>query len=427
MTDVAGGHVPWSAREFFQFAMGARVLAPGWESIESHPWTLVGRWLAPVVLVAALVGIGRALRRERSRGLAALAVLLGAGILYYGVVAVDPWKHTRGHTWNLFKLSQWSYPFLLLLAASGVLTLASRLGARAKTAVLAAALALPSSVVGAHWQWSRLLGLTMREVLPDGQPLRALPALKRRIRELPPGTLVVVGRPANVNRWLSAYTALLAYPRAVVGDWSDSASLSNHPVGGDALHAQALARIDDPRHVPLVAGFLPFETRGTDGLGAGYARLAQPVGAIVVHVVNPAGGGTDPQTGRPFFSIGEGRAKIVVYAPAQLRAELALELRPYAGRPGTRLVAYVAGGDYSHRSVRLASEGAPQAALPLSGETSLRVPLDLAQGLDTVVLVVDEGRGGELDARVPVTVVGLSLQPAAAGLLDTGGAAPHPP
>jgi hypothetical protein len=76
-------------------------------------------------------------------------------------------------------------------------------------------------------------------------------------------------------------------------------------------------------------------------------------------------------------------------------------------------VAFLAGGDYSHRSVRQASEGIPVAALPLAGETALRIPLSLPRGLSTVVLVVDEGRG-ELDAREPVTVVGLRLSHGAA-------------
>jgi hypothetical protein len=213
-----------------------------------------------------------------------------------------------------------------------------------------------------------------------------------------------------VNRWLAAYTGLVAYPRAIVGDWVDSASISNHPVGGDALHEQALAQLDDVRVVPLVAGFVPFDARGTESLGGGYVRLQRPIGPLMVHVVNPAGLGTDRASGRPLFTIGEGRTKFVVFSPEALRADLVLTLRPYPGRPGTRLVAYVAGGDYSHRSVRLASEGAPVAVIPLSGETTLRVPLALARGLSTVVLVVDEVRG-VLDAREPVTVVGLSLEP----------------
>jgi hypothetical protein len=106
--------------------------------------------------------------------------------------------------------------------------------------------------------------------------------------------------------------------------------------------------------------------------------------------------------------MGEGRTKLVVFSPAAARAELVLSLRPYPGRPGTRLLAYTAGGDYSHRSVRLASEGSPAAEIPLGGETTLRLPLALPRGLSTIVIVVDDGRGG-LDAREPVTVVGVSL------------------
>ena len=88
-------------------------------------------------------------------------------------------------------------------------------------------------------------------------------------------------------------------------------------------------------------------------------------------------------------------------------------LQAYRGRPGTRLVAFLAGGDYSHRSVRLAAAETPVAETGLSGETALHIPLELPAGLSTVVLVVDEGRG-ELDAREPVTVVGLRLAGGAA-------------
>jgi hypothetical protein len=221
-----------------------------------------------------------------------------------------------------------------------------------------------------------------------------------------------VGRPANVNRWLSAYTGLLAYPRAILGDWADSASVSN-PQGAAALYEQALGRWDDPRVVPIVAGYVPFQAGGVEELGGGYGRLLPSARPLPVHVVNPAGLGRDETSGRPLFTMGRGRTKIVVFSPAALGAELRLTLRPYPGRPGTRLVAFHAAEDYSHRGVRLAAEGTPAAAVPLTGETALRLPLSLPAGLSTVVLVVDEGRGVK-DAgtpRTPVTVVGLSLAP----------------
>jgi hypothetical protein len=162
--------------------------------------------------------------------------------------------------------------------------------------------------------------------------------------------------------------------------------------------------------VAIVAGYVPFEQGVVEPIGGGLARLTGDIRPLVVHVVNPAGLARDAGSGRPTFSVGKGRTKIVVFAPREGPIELALALRPYPGRPGTRLVVFQAADDYSHRSVRLASEGPPVARIALGGATSLRVPLALSSGLSTIVLVLDDGRG-QLDAREPVTVVELSLEP----------------
>ena len=409
MTDVAGGYVPLAAIEFFQFALGARVFAPGSTSIESWPWTALNRAVAPLTLGFALYGLGLALRRERSRGLGAVAALFGVAILCYALVVDDPWKHRPGHTWNVFKLCQWSYPVTLLLAALGLRALVRRTRPPVRLVVSSLALLAPLSLAPVHWVWSQQLGLTMREVLPGARPLEDLAGLKGRVQALSPGTLLVVGRPANVNRWLSAYTGLLAYPRAIVGDWADSASVSS-PDGTAVLYERTLERWDDPRVVPIVAGYVPFQPGGVEDLGSGYGRLLRSAHPLPVHVVNPSGLGRDETSGRPLFTMGRGRTKIVVFSPAALPAELRLWLRPYPGRPGSRLLAFHAAEDFSHRGVRLAAEGEPVGTVPLAGETALRLPLSLPAGLSTLVLVVDEGRG-VLDARTPVTVVGLAVFP----------------
>jgi hypothetical protein len=193
-----------------------------------------------------------------------------------------------------------------------------------------------------------------------------------------------------------------------VGDWTDSAS---SPAGGEALYAQMLARWDDPRVVPIVAGLSPFPGVGLEPLGFGFARILPGPEPRILHVVNPSGVAGSP--GAASFLVGKGRTKLVVFAPQDGPATLELTLEPYRGQPGKRLVAFLAGGDYSHRSVRLASTETPAAEAKLAGETAVLLPLSLARGLGTVVLVVDEGRG-ELDAREPVTVVGLRLSRAAA-------------
>ena len=408
-TSVAGGHVPWDAADFFEFALGTRVLAPGWVNVDVAPWSALNRTLTPLYAALVLAGLWHAARRTRTRPLAAAAGLVALGALYFALAVKDPWSGERGHTWNLFKLAQWGWPFSCLLAALAVRSLVPR---RPPWRIVALALAalLPASQVCAHWSWSTRLGEAMREVLP-GTTLQQLPALKERIQQLPPGTLLVVGRPANAHRWLGTAVSLIAYPRAVVADWTDGASVSNHPIGGEALYAQLVERWRDAHVVPILAGFVPFQTAGVEELGGGFARLLKLTDPVLVHVVNPAGLKTDA-SGRPSFEVGKGRTKLVVFSPAACRAELGLTLRPYPGRPGTRFLVFQSAEDYSHRAVRLASEGAPVAALPLAGETALEIPLDLPAGLSTVVLVVDEGRG-VLDAREPVTVHALALKLAA--------------
>jgi len=407
-TSVAGGHIPWSAADFVRFALGTRVLAPGWVNVEVAPWSALNRALVPLYAGLVLAGSWHAARRPRTRPLLAAAALISLGALYYAVLVADPWSGQRGHTWNLFKLAQWGWPFVLLLAVLAVRRLApARRGPR--LAALALAVVLPASQLGAHWPWSLRLAEAMREIVP-GTTLAGLGALRQQLGAQPPGTLLVVGRPVNANRWLATAIALLAYPRAVVADWSDSASISNQE-GGEPLYALLLERWNDPHTVPMLAGYVPFEPDRVRELGGGMALLPRETGPLAVHVVNPAGLERAADGGRPSFTLGKGRTKIVVFSPREQPATLRLGLEPYRGRPGKRLVAFLTGEDYSHRSVRLASEGEPVATLALAGETALRIPLSLPRGLSTVVLVVDEGRG-ELDAREPVTVVQLALEPA---------------
>jgi hypothetical protein len=405
-THVAGGHVPLSAAEFLQFALGTFVPAPGWVNVEVTPWSALNRALTPLYLALAALGLWHAARRPRTRPLAAAAGLLVLGAAYFALAVKDPWSGERGHTWNLLKLAQWGWPLALLLALLGAQRLAPR-RPRWRHAALGLALLVPLSLASAHLPWSRTLGQAMREILP-GTTLARLPALKQRIQELPPGTLLVVGRPVNAHRWLGTALALLAYPRAIAGDWTDGATVTNGPAG-DELYARLVERWRDPHVVALVAGYVPFQPGGVAPLGGGLARLLPQDDPVLVHVVNPAGLTT--AAGAPSFDIGKGRTKLVVFSPAATRAELALTLAPYPGRPGKRLLAFQSAEDYSHRAVRLAAEGTAAGEAALGGETSLLVPLELGAGLSTVILLVDEGRG-VLDAREPVTVVGLRLRAA---------------
>jgi hypothetical protein len=211
--------------------------------------------------------------------------------------------------------------------------------------------------------------------------------VQRRIRDLPPGTLLVVGRPVSAHRWLAPYTALLAYPRPIVGDWTESPSIGLHPKGGAALYRELLRRIGEPGVVPLLCGFIPFQTGGFESLGGGFARLLPSARPLLIHVVNPSGPVEERIQGPPRFTIQGGRTKLIFYSPLETGVELSLKVRPYPPPPeGQALTVYLTADDFDHRTVRSAVEGGPELVLPLDGRTELKIEAPLSPGLTTVVL-----------------------------------------
>ncbi len=405
VTTAPGAHIGFGPLDFALFGAGTRVLAPGGKNVEVVPWSAVNRALTPAYLALALAGLAFAWRGGRTRGLAAAASLLLFALGYYALVARDPWTNEIGHTWSLFKLLQWAFPVIFLLEVLGLRRLAGRRRGLSRLVPIVA-WSLPCTLLSVHWVWAARLGLTMREILPFERPLEELPALRQRIQGLPPGKLLVVERPANRHRWLAATTALLAYPRPIVGDWSASASME----GNQQMYRSLLRDIFQPGVVPLVAGFVPFQNGGVEDLGGGYARVLPSGRPLVVHVLNPTGLEEDERTGRPRFRLDEQRTKIVLFAPVETTAELVLALLPDRGGANARLLAFTAEGGYDHASVRRATEAPPSFSVLLEGQTVVRVPVRLGRGLTTAILRLD--REDRSSSSPSWTVVGLGVAPA---------------
>jgi hypothetical protein len=381
----AGGHVAFSALQFLEFAMGLRVLGLHGTSVDVPFLSESLRLLAPVGLGLTLVGLYQACRQPRARVLAAAAIALALALAYYGLGARDPWSGLVGHTWNVFKLMQWAFPFVLLLQVAALHhLLRPRAGApRFAPALL---LAVPLCSLWVHGAWSESLGLSMREIIRAERPLAEAGAVQRRIRELPPGTLLVVGRPVSAHRWLGPYAALLAYPRPIVGDWAESPSIGRHPEGA-GLYRDLLRRIGEAGVVPLLCGFIPFQAGGFESLGGGFARLLPSEQPLIVHVVNPGGPVEEKGPGPPRFTIEGGRTKLILYSPVEAGMELRLRVRPYPPPPeGQAMTVFLTPHDFDHRTVRSAVESGPQLVLPLDGRTELRIETSLSPGLATLVL-----------------------------------------
>jgi hypothetical protein len=380
----AGGHVSLSAYQFLEFAMGLRVLGLHGTTIQVAFLSAALAALAPLGLGLAVAGLFQAWRKPRAGVLAAAVLPLAGGLAYYGLWARDPWTGLVGHTWNVFKLMQWAFPFVLLFQVAALHRLLRHRAPRLAPALL---LAVPLSSLWVHGAWSESLGLSMREIVRAERPLVEAGAIQRRIRDLLPGTLLVVGRPVSAHRWLAPYTALLAYPRPIVGDWTESPSVGVHPEGGAALYRELLRRIGEPGVVPLLCGFIPFQTGGFESLGGGFARLLPSARPLLIHVVNPGGPVEERLQGPPRFTIQGGRTKLIFYSPLETGVELSLKVRPYPPPPaGQALTVYLTADDFDHRTVRSAVEGGPELVLPLDGRTELKIEASLSPGLATVVL-----------------------------------------
>jgi hypothetical protein len=320
---VAGWHVTLSSADFLAFAMGAS--GQGIPHGAGFP-DLVSRvllvpppfWLALAVL--GLVARGRAPRSGPF--LVVLAVFAGL-YAYLRFACLDPWTGELGHSWNLFRWSQWAYPFVLVLQVAGLLRLRALLPVALARASLVAVLALSCALAGMHWGWSRPLGLSMRRVIASDTPLTDLPRLQRRFAELPPGTLLLVGRAANRHLWLGAYASLLAYPRPIVGDWDGSAGV--HPGPSAALYRDLLSRVGEPGIVAIVGAVQPFVHVGLVPLGGGFARIETTDRPTLLYVASPVSrmaGGASPSTG---FQVGFGRAKVVVLSAKRATVDLSLQ------------------------------------------------------------------------------------------------------
>jgi hypothetical protein len=203
--------------------------APQWDR---DFWRYVGPsrdWVFPIlaVAVAALVALGTAvlLRRFRARlTWVAASLLFVAVAAYYGWCVRDPWSGLRGHSWNLFKLAQWSYPLALVpLAASlGIVRSWSR-RRRPRRAALAVALAacLPLALAVHAVEADHRTGPIRAETGSD-RPFDELSALSKAVGRLVPGPVVCV-RAEGMSVRLRQMLVYYLHPRGVSSDWRNDA------------------------------------------------------------------------------------------------------------------------------------------------------------------------------------------------------------
>jgi hypothetical protein len=335
---VVGFHVGVSSIKFASLALGAWL----WPSEPLAPWLLTlsafHLWLAPLYAVLALLGAYRMARMPRAGGLLASALVLALGVAYFALLALDPWTHERGHTWNVFKLAQWAYPLVLMAVLHGLWTLAARPGVRR---VLPWLTAIPLGLFPLQWGKAGVLGNNLETFVGAPRPLDGWPALCRAFSALPPGALLAADRLEDTTQQLPTYLGLLAYPRRLAGDWTGSLWVSPDPdrrfvALWDAL-GHGLPQKGPEKVLPLVTGLHGFVTDAVERLGGQIGLVREGHQPQVLAIFNPSDDAPGPGG---CVWLGRARTRVMLFSPGQVAAILEMDAIPGPGasRVGQRLV-----------------------------------------------------------------------------------------
>jgi len=370
---TVGGLVPLRWGDWLSVGLGTAACASHGRLVGSLPGLVTPATAAALGLLA--LGVASTAASRRASGLTAALAVFAALVGYYALFVLDPWTGQRGHTWSVFKSVQWAYPLVFLLQLRGLCAV-RRLG---RLPLLGAA-ALVVALATAHAPWSRALGREMRTVIVSEHPYQEATRVRERLAGLPPGELLLLGRPAGRSVWLAAVSALLAHPRPIVADWQDSASLhaSQSSSAAEAALEGFLRRPEDSGIIPLLAGFEPFDASGLEPLGGGFFRVRDTSRPLLVQVLAPRG-----QDDRPVLT-DEGRTKLVFLSLHACAAEVRVSTAGAVPALRYQVIAGLVGGPAFRAAVRQTPP-----ARTVAGPAPFRLRVDLARGLTTLALTAD--------------------------------------
>jgi hypothetical protein len=381
---LVGSHVDLSAWGFVQATVGAWF----WTPFRLEPFVERLRashlWLVPLYLWLTLRGI-RVLARESGSGplLGGLTVLAVA-FVWYGLFTRDPWTAERGHSWNLFKLSQWSFAPVVLALVHGLVSLRRHPWGR----WLGPALFLvPVTMAPVYWSFGGWLGAELETFVGSSRPLETWIHVRSRFLMSSAGRLLAADTPASTTPFLPTYLGLLTYPSRLAGDW-EGALWIPPSAANEADRLWRLLAQGEPLAVgePIAAVVTRLRGLVTDDvlrLGGGFGLVKEPTAAHVLAILQPS----DDQPGPGgCVWLGRARTSVVAFSPREMRATLRL-----TASPGRRVA------DRAQRVV-VASQGESREVW-LREYPRVDLPVLLRRGAGRVEISFPEEVAGEQDRR----------------------------
>jgi hypothetical protein len=362
--DGVGCHMPWSLPEFAEFALGGTGF--DWR----FGMSLRGSKRVVCTTITALLFLAgiRQIFQQRSAFVASALVVLAGLFAYFSCCSNDPWTGASGHTWNLFKIAKWAYPFAAVVQIAGLACVIRMVARRPIITTLAIATMFCVVVINMqqHIRVSRAIARQTLEISGGQSPYSAVRELRNRLADAQ-GPIYFVRAPETdfkgplIVGWL--------YPHPVVNSWR-----------GDPLYG-TLGFLDDTQRAfadgPLYLqyGEPPFETP-LERLPCNFSRLdaARPALFRIDYVDRSFTRKIDRE-----LIVGEQAVTLWIFAARAGMAELAFD--------------FAAGTDTGADALTIAVNDAG----PISAESTL---LSLRPGINRVTLRA---------VKAPLRFVGLKV------------------
>jgi len=391
---LVGGHVDLSPWGFVQATLGAWF----WTPFRLPPFVEGLRaghlWLVPLYAWLAVRALLALARESRGGPLLGCVTVLAGAFVWYGLVARDPWTAERGHTWNLFKLTQWSYAPAALALVHGLVSLRRRSWGR----WLGPALFLvPIALAPVHWSFAGRLGADLEAFVGSSRPLDTWGAIRGHFLDPSAVRLLAADTPASSTPFLPTYLGLLTYPTRLAGDWHGALWIPPNPANETerlwSLLAQGERLASGDVITPVVTGLRGFVTEAVQPLGGGIGLVKEPTAPHVLAILQPSD--DRPGPGGCVW-LGRTRTGLVAFSPREVRAVLRLTASP--------------GREAAHRAQRVvvASQGESH-EISVSEYPYLDLPVLLRRGAGRVDLSFPEEAAGP-DGQRRLCVLAMTIR-----------------
>jgi hypothetical protein len=324
-----GSHVDLSPWGFVQATLGAWFWTPFRLGPVIERLRAGHLWLVPLSLWLVARGLRMLARDSRSGPLLGCLTVLGLAFLWFGFVARDPWTGERGHSWNLFKLTQWSYAPVVLTLVQGALSLRRHQWGRWLGPAL---LFVPLALTPVYWSFGGRLGAEFEAFVGERRPLQAWDELRRRFLESAAVSYLAADSPRSTTPFLPTYVGLLTYPRRLSGDWDGALWIPPNPANEAerlwCLLADGEGFAKGEAIAPVVTGLRGFVTEAIVPLRGGIGLVKEPTTAQVLAVLQPS----DDQPGPGgCVWLGRTRTTVLAYSPREMKATLRVTASPGRG------------------------------------------------------------------------------------------------